>query len=55
MKTPEKLLNAMVLPAPATVPPTLLLFEPPKELTPLVPLPSAAVPVMSVPMKLPII
>ena len=52
--TPLIPLKAMVLPAPEAVPPmVLLLLAPLKIATPFKPLPSATVPVLSVPMRLP--
>ena len=49
--TPMPVENAMVLPAPAAVPPMVLLEEPPSIWMPL-PLPSGSEPVMSVPIRL---
>ena len=45
-------LKAIVLPAPAAVPPIVLFDEPPSMRMP-VPLPSGLAPVMSVPIRLP--
>ena len=49
-KTPSPPLKAMVLPAPAAVPPIVLLAAPLLMRTPLLELPRSAVPLTSVPM-----
>ena len=52
-ETPARMLKAMVLPAPAAVPPMVLREALLLKITPLTSLPSGALPVISGPMRLP--